>query len=125
MKARRAWELYNNVVGDGVYWWQKIWTTNIKDCYWHDNFYSVNRSWDSGVNIRQENNTYVARAVISVNTPAAQAIINNAGLTDPSVKDGVRMGIAEKHNVTLMQYPDGEAYALCRKTSRPAYIYNS
>lgn len=35
-------ELYNNVVGDGVYWWQKIWTTNIKDCYWHDNFYSVN-----------------------------------------------------------------------------------
>ena len=52
-------ELYNNVVGDGVYWWQKIWTTNIKDCYWHDNFYSVNRSWDSGVNIRQENNTYV------------------------------------------------------------------
>lgn len=102
-------ELYNNVVGDGVYWWQKIWTTNIKDCYWHDNFYSVNRSWDSGVNIRQENNTYVEGGDFS-QYPAAQAIINNAGLTDPSVKDGVRMGIAEKHNVTLMQYPDGEAY---------------
>ena len=102
-------ELYNNVVGDGVYWWQKIWTTNIKDCYWHDNFYSVNRSWDSGVNIRQENNTYVEGGDFS-QYPAAQAIIDNAGLTDPSVKDGVRMGIAEKHNVTLMQYPDGEAY---------------
>ena len=102
-------ELYNNVVGDGVYWWQKIWTTNIKDCYWHDNFYSVNRSWDSGVNIRQEDNTYVEGGDFS-QYPAAQAIIDNAGLTDPSVKDGVRMGIAEKHNVTLMQYPDGEAY---------------
>ena len=69
----------------------------------------MNRSWDSGVNIRQENNTYVEGGDFS-QYPAAQAIINNAGLTDPSVKDGVRMGIAEKHNVTLMQYPDGEAY---------------
>ena len=77
--------------------------------YWHDNFYSVNRSWDSGVNIRQEDNTYVEGGDFS-QYPAAQAIIDNAGLTDPSVKDGVRMGIAEKHNVTLMQYPDGEAY---------------
>ena len=102
-------ELYDNVVGDGVYWWQKIWTTNIKDCYWHDNFYSVNRAWDSGVNIRQENNAYVEGGNFS-GYPAAQAIIDNAGLTDERVKDGVSAGIASKHAVTLVKYPECEAY---------------
>ena len=102
-------ELYDNVVGDGVYWWQKIWTTNIKDCYWHDNFYSVDRAWDSGVNIRQENNTYVEGGNFS-SYPAAQAIIDNAGLTDEHIKDGVSEGIASKHAVTLVKYPECEAY---------------
>ena len=69
----------------------------------------MNRAWDSGTNIRQENNTYVEGGDFS-KYPAAQTIIDNAGLLDQSVKNDVRAGIAEKHNVTLVQYPDGEAY---------------
>ena len=108
-------ELYNNVVGDGVYWWRKIWTSNIKDCNWHDNFYSVNRDWNDGTNITSTNNTWVEDGDFS-KYEAAQAIIDNAGLTDVSVKNGVRVGVADKHNVVLTQYPDCEAYYFARST---------
>lgn len=108
-------ELYNNVVGDGVYWWRKIWTGNIKDCNWHDNFYCVNRDWNDGTNITSTNNTYVEDGDFS-KYEAAQAIIDNAGLIDESVKAGVRVGIADKHNVVLTQYPDCEAYYFAKST---------
>lgn len=108
-------ELYNNVVGDGVYWWRKIWTTSIKDCNWHNNFYCVDRDWNDGTNITSSDNTYVEDGDFS-KYAAAQTIIDNAGLTDESVKNGIAIGVADKHDVTLLQYPDCEAYYFSRST---------
>ena len=102
-------EVYNNVVGTGVYQWLKMWTSSICDNYWHDNFYAVDRANDSGTNNVIENNTYVADADFSAYA-AAQAIINNAGLTDSGVKSGTTQGASSRHTVSFTQYSDSDAY---------------
>lgn len=102
-------EVYDNVVGEGIYQWLKMWTTTICNNHWHDNFYAVDRMNNNGTNNIVENNTYVADADFSA-YPAAQSIIDAAGLTDGSIKSRVTSGVATKHNVQLTAYPDAETY---------------
>ena len=102
-------EVYNNVVGTGVYQWLKMWTSSICNNHWHDNFYAVNRANNSGTNNVVENNTYVADADFS-SYAAAQTIINNAGLTDDGVKAGITNGAVTQHTISFTQYADSDAY---------------
>ncbi len=102
-------ELYSNVVGDGVYWWQKIWTTSITNNHWHDNYYTVDRAWNNGTDNIIEGNTYVANGDFS-SYPTAQSIINNAGLTDTTMKSGIALGCARVHDISLELYTDSPAY---------------
>ena len=102
-------ELYNNVVGSGVYWWSTMWTSSIQNNYWHDNYYQINNSRDNGINNRLENNTYVEDGDFG-KYPVAQAIIDQAGLVEDSTKVCVTEGISPKHNISLSVYEDCECY---------------
>ena len=86
-----------------------MWTSSIQDNYWHDNFHSVERERDNGTNNRMENNTFVPDGDFS-KYPAAQKIIDNAGLLDPAVKNGIPEGCSSKHSRPLIPYPDGASY---------------
>lgn len=102
-------EVCNNVVGDNVYWWGSMWTSSIKNNNWHDNYYQVNNFRDKGTNNTVKNNTYVADGDFT-KYEAAKKIIDQAGLTDSSVKQGLTSGASDKHQVSLTKYENCEAY---------------
>ncbi|MBO5070832.1 MAG: discoidin domain-containing protein, partial [Roseburia sp.] len=102
-------ELYDNVVGSGVYWWSNMNAASVQNNYWHDNYHQVESGRDTTTENVMENSIFVPDGNFE-DYPQAQAIIDNAGLLDNSVKHGVTEGIAAKHNISLTKYLDGESY---------------
>lgn len=106
-------EVYDNVIGDGVYWWSFMWTSTIHDNHWHDNFHQVRNERDDGTNNTVENNTYVPEGNFA-DYPKAAQIIENAGLLNETAKDMTSVGISYEHNIVLEQYPQGNSYYLAQ-----------
>lgn len=92
-------EVYGNVVGENVRCWMYQWQASIKNNCWHDNFYDIKASgYDKGTDTKLENNTAVEDAHFS-DFAEAQKIIDNAGLLDKSLKDGIENGFAPEHQI--------------------------
>lgn len=99
-------EVRDNVVGANVGYWMHMWRYTIHDNYWHDNFYAEGSlAWNDSTNSTVVNNTEVAAGEWE-DYAAAVSIMNNAGLTDESVKGNVTIGFASEHNVVQEIYPN-------------------
>lgn len=99
------YEIYNNVIGNNVGYWMHMWINTIHDNYWHDNYHVSALALNESVNSTVENNTLVADGNFTA-YPAAMTIINNAGLQDTSIKNGIAAGFAPEHNIVQDMYPD-------------------
>lgn len=102
-------EVCNNVVGTNVGYWMHMWTSSIHDNNWHDNYYVNGTKWrNDGPNNTVKNNHGVDDGDFSA-YPEALAIMENAGLLDESLKEGMEIGFASQHNVTQDFYPGNKA----------------
>ena len=98
-------EVYNNVVGGQSSYWLQMYFPSIHDNYWHDNYYDASiDSRDNGTNNKVENNTAVANGDFAKH-PEATQIIENAGLLDESLKDGMWEGFAYQHDIVQEFWP--------------------
>ena len=103
-------ELYNNVVSGQSAYWQQMYYSNIHDNNWHDNYYDSSiPSRDDGRNNTNKNNTAVKNGDFT-QYPAAMEIINNAGLLDEALKEGVREGFARQHDIVQNFYGNNDRY---------------
>ncbi|MBQ8768513.1 MAG: discoidin domain-containing protein [Oscillospiraceae bacterium] len=98
-------EVHHNVVGENVGYWMHQWMSTIHDNVWHDNFYVETKSRDNGTNNQAYDNTKVADQAELLTYPEAVEIMNNAGLLDESVKDGVWEGFAPMHDMVQEFWP--------------------
>ena len=98
-------EVHHNVVGENVGYWMHQWMSTIHDNVWHDNYYVNTKSRDNGTNNQAYDNTkYETQAELEAD-PEAKAIMNEAGLLDESVKDGVWEGFAPEQDVIQEFWP--------------------
>ena len=104
------WEVYDNVVGENVGYWMHMWTSSIRENYWHDNFYvEGTKGRNDGTDNVLENNTAVKNGDFS-KYPKAMEIINNAGLLkDVARKYEHKAGFASQHDVIQSFYPGNGA----------------
>ncbi|MBQ9929344.1 MAG: discoidin domain-containing protein [Oscillospiraceae bacterium] len=98
-------EVHHNVVGENVGYWMHQWMSTIHDNVWHDNFYVDTKSRDNGTNNQAYDNTKVIDMDEMMTYPEAVEIMNNAGLLDESVKDGVWEGFAPMHDMVQEFWP--------------------
>jgi len=98
-------EVHHNVVGENVGYWMHQWMSTIHDNVWHDNYYVDTKARDNGTNnTAYDNYKFVDQAELETN-PEAVAIMNEAGLLDESVKDGVWEGFAKCQDVIQEFWP--------------------
>ena len=98
-------EICNNVVGGQSSYWLQMYYSNIHDNNWHDNYYDASiPSRNNGENNTLVNNTAVANGDFS-KYPAAVQIIENAGLLDESLKDGIYDGFIHQHDIVQSFWP--------------------
>ncbi len=103
-------ELYNNVVSGQSAYWQQMYYSNIHDNNWHDNYYDSSiPSRDDGRNNTNQNNTAVKNGDFT-QYPAAMEIINNAGLLDTSLKNGMWEGFSGQHDIVQNFYGNNDRY---------------
>ena len=101
-----AWfEVHHNVVGENVGYWMHQWMYTIHDNTWHDNFYVDTKARDNGTNNKAYNNTKVETQADLYKYAEAVEIMNNAGLLDESVKEGVWEGFHHQHDVVQEFWP--------------------
>ena len=98
-------EVHHNVVGENVGYWMHQWMYTIHDNVWHDNFYVETKSRDNGTNNKAYDNTKVKDQAELETYPEAVKIMNEAGLLDESVKEGVWEGFAPMHDVVQEFWP--------------------
>ncbi len=98
-------EVHHNVVGENVGYWMHQWMSTIHDNVWHDNYYVETKARDNGTNNTAYDNTKVVDMDEMITYPEAVEIMNNAGLLDESVKDGVWEGFAPMHDVVQEFWP--------------------
>lgn len=98
-------EVHHNVVGENVGYWMHQWMYTIHDNVWHDNYYVNTKSRDNGTNNQAYDNTkFETQAELEANAEA-KAIMDEAGLLDESVKDGVWVGFAPMHDMVQEFWP--------------------
>lgn len=98
-------EVHHNVVGENVGYWMHQWMYTIHDNVWHDNYYVNTKSRDNGTNNQAYDNTkYETQAELEAD-PEAKKIMDEAGLLDESVKDGVWVGFAPMHDMVQEFWP--------------------
>ncbi|MBQ7817803.1 MAG: right-handed parallel beta-helix repeat-containing protein, partial [Oscillospiraceae bacterium] len=101
-------EVYNNVVGGQSSYWLQMFYPNIHDNNWHDNYYDSRiSSRNNGENNTITNNTAVANGDFS-KYPAATEVIENAGLLDESLKDGIEEGFVRQHDIVQAFWPGND-----------------
>ncbi|MBQ2893176.1 MAG: discoidin domain-containing protein [Oscillospiraceae bacterium] len=98
-------EVHHNVVGENVGYWMHQWMSTIHDNVWHDNYYVDTKSRDNGTNNQAYDNTKVADYEELITHAEAVEIMDNAGLLDESVKDGVWEGFAPMHDMIQEFWP--------------------
>ncbi len=98
-------EVHHNVVGENVGYWMHQWMSTIHDNVWHDNFYVDTKSRDNGQNNTAYDNTKVEDLAEMMTYPEAVEIMNNAGLLDDSVKEGVWEGFATIQDIVQEFWP--------------------
>ncbi len=98
-------EVHHNVVGENVGYWMHQWMSTIHDNIWHDNYYVETKSRDNGSNNQAYDNTKVDEQADLYDHPEAVEIMENAGLLDESVKDGVWEGFAQIHDIIQEFWP--------------------
>ena len=98
-------EVHHNVVGQNVGYWMHQWMYTIHDNVWHDNYYVNTKSRDNGTNNQAYDNVKFETQAELEADPEALEIMNNAGLLDESVKDGVWEGFAPMHDIVQEFWP--------------------
>ena len=98
-------EVHHNVVGENVGYWMHQWMSTIHDNVWHDNYYVDTKSRDNGTNNQAYDNTKFETQAELEADPEAAEIMENAGLIDESVKDGVEEGFAPMHDMVQEFWP--------------------
>ena len=103
-------EVYNNVVGGYGSYWQQMYYSNIHHNNWHDNYYDSSlRSRNASSTNTIQNNTAVSNGDFTQYS-GAMDIINNAGLLDESLKDGMWEGFASQHDIVQGFYSNNDRY---------------
>lgn len=98
-------EVCDNVVGGQSSYWAQMYYSNIHHNNWHDNYYDASISdRANGSNNTLTNNIAVEDGDFTQYS-AAMEIIENAGLLDESLKDGVWEGFARQHDIVQGFYP--------------------
>lgn len=88
-------EVHHNVVGENVGYWMHQWMSTIHDNVWHDNYYVDTKSRDNGTNnTAYDNYKFTDQEELEADAEAVK-IMNEAGLLDESVKEGVWEGFAQ------------------------------
>ena len=106
MDQGSAWiEVHHNVVGENVGYWMHQWMSTIHDNVWHDNYYVNTKARDNGTNNQAyDNYKFETQAELEADAEAAE-IMENAGLLDDSVKEGVWEGFAPTQDVVQEFWP--------------------
>ncbi len=103
-------EIYDNVVGGQSSYWLQMYYSNIHDNYWHDNYYDSSiSSRNYGKNNTITNNTAVKNGDFTQYS-GAMAIIENAGLLDETLKEGMWEGFAHQHDIIQGFYSNNDRY---------------
>lgn len=98
-------EVCDNVVGGQSSYWAQMYYSNIHHNNWHDNYYDASISdRANGSNNTLTNNIAVEDGDFTQYS-AAMEIIENAGLLDESLKDGMWEGFARQHDIVQGFYP--------------------
>ena len=101
-------EVCNNVVGGQSSYWSQMYYSNIHDNNWHDNYYDASiPSRNSSSTNTLVNNVAVENGDFS-QYPAAMEIIENAGLLDDSLKDGIWEGFIHQHDIVQSAWPGAD-----------------